>query len=276
MEVVIQLQIETINICNAKCVFCPYTSMERAKGTMSLDLFKKITDEAKDIPIIDHFTLTGLGETLLDKHLFERLRYVRKQMPGILLDLYTNGTYLSEEKIQQMIDAGLSVLYISLNAANPEKRKEVMKLNDFEHVRKMSHRAIEMAEGKMKVYVKAVGSKDLMEHDDSTMFLEEWNGAYQEGGNAFIHLEGNWGGAMYPMRTTPTKPCARALNQFMVLWDGRVSLCCFDGEGDVVLGDLNKQTIREIYNGQPALGIREAHIEGRRGELKLCATCTDI
>ena len=39
------VQIESTNICNAKCVFCPRDDMHRAQGIMSVELFKKIVDE---------------------------------------------------------------------------------------------------------------------------------------------------------------------------------------------------------------------------------------
>jgi hypothetical protein len=250
--------------------------MTRQRGTMDMNLFRKIVEDAKTVPAIDHFTITGLGEPLLDKHLMERVRTVRKAMPGAILDLYTNGTYLDEKKSEELRDAGLSVLYISLNAVNKEKRKQIMKVDDFNRVRAAAHRAIEIGGKKMRVLVKAVCSKDLMEHQDNEQFLAEWNGPYQQGGNAFLHMEGNWAGAVWPMRVSPTTACDRALGQIMVLWDGRVSLCCFDGEGEVILGDLNRQTIREVFNGPLATGIREAHFGGRRGELKLCSSCTAI
>lgn len=271
-----QLQVENIAICNAACCFCPYPKMKRQRGTMSMDLFKRIVDEAKTIPAIDQFTITGLGEPLLDKHLVERIEYVHRAMPGLLLDLYTNGSYLDERRIEQLRDAGLKVLYISLNATNAQKREEIMALKDFTRVRSMAHKAIELGGKKMKVIVKGLQTKDLMEHEEVAQFVSEWHGPYYDGGNAFLHQEGNWAGAIYPMRTKPVTPCHRALYQFMVLWDGRVSLCCFDGEGEVILGDLTKQTIREVFNGPIATGIREAHAKGRRGELKLCSTCTAI
>lgn len=272
-----QLQIECSAICNAACVFCPYPTMTRQRGTMDVDLFKKIIDEAAEIPLISMITITGLGEPLLDKHLFERLKYVRKKMPAIHLDLYTNGSYLTDAKIDEMIDAKVTVLYVSLNAANAVKRQQIMfphnGTDDYDFVCQQARKAIEKG---LKVVVKAVTSKDLMEHDERDQFKEAWGGFVDDGGNAFMHLEGNWAGATWPMRIKPTTACHRAISQIMVLWDGRVSLCCFDGEGEVTLGDLNRQTIREIYNGGKALEYRTAHMEGRRGEMPLCATCTAI
>ena len=269
-----QIQLECTNVCNADCCFCPYSKMRRPKGTMSMNLFCRIIDEATSIPLIDHITITGLGEPLLDRFLIDRIRYVRKKMPGVLLDLYTNGTFLRPEMVDDLHRAGLSVLYVSLNAVTRDRRLQVMKLDDFDQVTRSTEYAL--TKPGWRVIVKGIVSKDLMEAGDNEAFTARWGGPFTGSGNAFLHLEGNWAGATWPMRLKPTEPCARALNQIMVLWDGRVSLCCFDSEGDCTLGDLNHQTIREVFNGQPALGIREAHIQGRRQELKLCNGCTGI
>jgi len=61
-----QLQVENINVCNARCVFCPYPTMKRKHTVMSLELHRKIVDEVATIPRFDQFTITGLGEPFLD------------------------------------------------------------------------------------------------------------------------------------------------------------------------------------------------------------------
>lgn len=287
----LQLQIETTNVCQAACCFCPYPTMQRAKGCMSLPLFRKIVDEAATIPLIERLTLTGLGETLLDRHLIERIRYARRVLPaGVAIDLYTNGNLLRPKTTDALIDAGLDVLYVSLNATTPEQRKEIMQLDDYATVVEYVQYAVTAFQAKAereglssstrerwRVIVKAIGSKDLMEIGDNETFQAQWAGDWKTGGAAYLHLEGNWAGATgQKMRTVPRQACHRALTQIMVLWDGRVATCCFDGEGERIFGDLNRQNIREIYNGADALGFRQAHADGKRGELHLCRTCTGI
>ncbi len=272
-----QLQIETTNRCEAACVFCSYPSMNRAKGTMPMDLFAKIIEDAATIPPIDKVTLTGLGEPLLDKHLMERFRQVRKHMKVGCLDLYTNGNLLTLDMVREMMGIPVSVIYVSLNAVNERGRMQVMNLDGFNRLESLLDEAIkETKDSDTKIVVKSVIATDLMEPGDGDSFMKRWNGSVEQGGNAFIHLEGNWAGYTFPLRTRLIKPCMRAIDQIMVLWDGRVSLCCFDGEGDVILGDLKVQSIREIYNDGLALKYRGAHMQGRRGELKLCSTCTSI
>ena len=280
----LQLQIECCAICNAACVFCPYPTMERQRGTMSMDLFRKIIDDACTITRFSDVTLTGLGEPLLDKHLIERVKYIRtKFQPNVTITVYTNGTYLTEAKAQELCDAGVSILYVSINSFDHRRRKAIMGLDDYEVVEKQTRRAIEIfakaAKEKgtaQRCVVKAVVSKDLFEPGEPEQFLDKWGGEWNKGGSAFIHMEGNWAGLMYPVRVQPENCCHRAIGEIMVLWDGRVSICCFDGEGKYILGDLNTQTIREMYNSKTAWDFRNAHASGGRKDLPLCSTCTAI
>jgi hypothetical protein len=62
----------------------------------------------------------------------------------------------------------------------------------------------------------------------------------------------------------------------MVLWDGRVSLCCFDAKGEVVFGDLKEQTLREVYTSPEWVRYRETHGRGEKKGLRLCEGCTEI
>jgi len=276
-----QLQLETTNVCQAACVFCPYPAMTRPKGTMSMSLFRKIIDEAATIPAVDKFTLTGLGEPLLDRFIADRIRYIRSVIPAAFIDLYTNGSFLRAPMVHSLIDAGLSMLYVSLNAVSSEKRLAVMKLDDYDQVVsyiQYAQEAVKLTNSTMEIVVKCVVAKDLMEGGDVGQFVQFWKGEYgvDNGGAAFRHLEGNWAGSMWPMRVQLKSACDRALNQIMVLQDGRVSLCCFDADGKKILGDLNHQSIREVFNGPDATFVREAHWEGRRSDVDLCAACTGI
>jgi len=244
-----------------------------------MPLYRKIVDEAATLPLVELLTLTGLGETLQDRFLVERIRYARRALPpGVAIDLYTAGGLLRPRLTDQLIEAGLNVLYISLNAATREKRAEIMGVDDFDAVVEQAKYALAASAGtRLKVIIKGIASKDLMEVGEHEDFLRAWGGRTEEGGAAFLHLEGNWAGRIgAPMRTHPTRACHRALSQIMVLWDGRVATCCFDGHGEQIFGDLTTQTIREVYNGPPAVAFREAHATGRRQEIPICAGCSAI
>src|SRR5215213_1852858 len=68
------VQIESTNICNAKCVFCPRDDMHRRQGVMSVELFRKIVDECAELGIT-YVRMHNYGEALLDRRLVEKVQY---------------------------------------------------------------------------------------------------------------------------------------------------------------------------------------------------------
>src|ERR1700750_2483405 len=89
------VQIESTNICNAKCVFCPRDDMHRKQGVMSLDLFRKIVDECAALGIT-HVRVHNYGEPFLDRHLTEKVRYAKSK--GIReVGMISNGSLITDK-----------------------------------------------------------------------------------------------------------------------------------------------------------------------------------
>ena len=72
------VQIESTNICNAKCVFCPRDEMHRRQGVMDFDLYRKVVDECAALGIT-HVRVHNYGEPFLDKQLVEKVRYAKSK-----------------------------------------------------------------------------------------------------------------------------------------------------------------------------------------------------
>src|SRR6478736_111417 len=80
------VQIESTNLCNAKCVFCPRDEMHRRQGVMDLDLFKKIVDECAELGIT-HVRGQNYGDPLLDKRLDVRDAQFRALVHDLLEEI---------------------------------------------------------------------------------------------------------------------------------------------------------------------------------------------
>jgi MoaA/NifB/PqqE/SkfB family radical SAM enzyme len=255
----IQLQIEVSSYCNAKCIFCPYSTVKRAKGFMDMDLFKKIIDEATlSMEKFHEVQLTGLGESLLDKLFEDRIRYVKEKMPGMQVGVYTNGTYLTPERFESLADAGLDYVVVSLNALTGDQRKRVMRLDDWEIVQDNLKYAFNNRD-KIRVEVHAVANGE------------------RTGGAGLLIREGNWAGDNRTIRDCDrAKCCNRAIGQIYIMWNGIVSTCCFDPYGKQVFGDLKTQTLQEMYASERYVKFRGDHFDDRADQYELCAGCNRI
>jgi len=85
----------------------------------------------------------------------------------------------------------------------------------------------------------------------------------------------SWCGELYPYERKRWTSCARTLNSMAVNYKGEVVLCCFDPFAKVVFGDLNNQTIEEIWKSEKHQGLRSLHKVGRGNEFELCRNCTE-
>ena len=260
------VQIESTNICNAKCVFCPRDEMHRRQGVMSQDLFRKIVDECAELGIT-HVRVHNYGEPFIDRMLVEKVRYAKQK--GIKeVGMISNGSLITEDVARGMIEAGLDAINISVDASGREVFESTRIGLKYDKVIANIERLVriraELGKRRPKLILSFVRQSNSA---DEQAFIQHWKSIADK-----IHITDlhNWAGTLN-RESDVNYPCYRPWLTFTVLWDGRVSLCCADFDAHVVLGDLNTSSIREIWNAQPYRDARRAHLEN--GGPDICRSC---
>ena len=260
------VQIESTNICNAKCVFCPRDEMHRLQGVMSVDLFRKIVDECIELGIT-HVRMHNYGEAFLDRRLVEKIRYAKDK--GIEeVGVISNGSLLTETVARNLIEAGLDAINISVDASGKEVFESTRVGLNYDKVIANIERIVrirkELGRRRPKLILSFVRQNNSVEEQ---AFIEHWKGIADK-----IHITDlhNWAGTLN-RESDVNYPCYRPWLTFTVLWDGRVSLCCADFDGRNVLGDMNSSTIKEIWNSEPYVRTRRLHLES--GGPDICRSC---
>lgn len=281
----IQIHMATVNSCNAKCHFCVYSKPENTlpKGVMDMELYRKIIDDAAGHPQIDSIAFSALGEPLLDRFLVERVAYARKARPDWSpFEVYTNGVNLTPEKFEALKAAGIDSLTVSLNAVSPEQHERIMGLKGkFGTVVSNARYACDHA-GDVDVLVKAVRDDEEFDLTDQVKFYMVWGMRLRpdiKPGNGQVVSMCNWAGGVKLIEGRTIEPdscCGRAVGQLSILWDGTVTLCCYDPLAKHNLGNLRNQTIREVYNGEWYTQFREDHANDRASKYEICANCTRV
>lgn len=106
------IELEITNRCNLKCTHCPQTVLTRSHEDMRRDVFERsIAPFAWQSPML---ILSGYGEPTLHPQLIDFIQHAKRNYMRVTLE--TNGTMLTEEYIEQLIDAHLDVLLINLDA----------------------------------------------------------------------------------------------------------------------------------------------------------------
>jgi radical SAM protein with 4Fe4S-binding SPASM domain len=72
----------------------------------------------------------------------------------------------------------------------------------------------------------------------------------------------------------PTTPCHKPFEDMIIYWNGNVGLCNHDWNNSVYLGNLNTQSIKEVYNGSAYMNVRSQHLSGNRCAIATCKDCS--
>jgi MoaA/NifB/PqqE/SkfB family radical SAM enzyme len=112
------LQVEVTGACNLRCPMCLVRyrpPLARSAASMSLERFGQLLDE---IPGLTDVTLQGLGEPLLAPDIVGMVRLAASR--GITVGFNTNATLLTRARAEELVDAGVGWLCISLDGAHAE------------------------------------------------------------------------------------------------------------------------------------------------------------
>lgn len=266
------LHIDTWAYCNARCRFCRYPPMTRKKGKMDRGLLEHILDEASQWPKpLKEIVPIHYGEFFLQPDWYEVLKMIEGKLPRTSIILPTNGSLLDPEVVSKLAEIQtLKVINISVNAYFKETYEDLMGLNaDTIPKIKQAIRHLKVLAPQITAWVSMVYDPAYQTEKEQALFAEAWKHS------AYVQVHPASFCQDYRKLVIPSRiPCRSIFIDFIILWDGRVVPCCWDSNGDMVMGDVKKQRILDIWHGKPMNNLRKAHNEGRRQELKVCSVCS--
>lgn len=119
-----KLYIEPTSRCNLNCIMCfRHTWLNEHYGDMDMDDFCKILNDKEALADTHTIFLGGMGEPLVHPDIFEMIR--RSKTLGMKTELITNGTMLSQDISEQLIDSGLDQLWISVDSFDEENYDKI-------------------------------------------------------------------------------------------------------------------------------------------------------
>jgi MoaA/NifB/PqqE/SkfB family radical SAM enzyme len=273
------VDMDVVSQCNARCVMCSVDFDRRGRVSMSDELFDRIAAELSEhADRIERVGLAVNSEPLLDLGLAGKVRNLKDA--GIRKTYFsTNASLLSPERGRALLEAGLDVTYISIDSLRRERFEAIRRGLSFDTV---YANAVEYVRLKREIRPEAVVRIQMTVHDanrsEVEAFVRHWEPLL--GGNdeivvshAYCWSDNKRVPGTLELPEANSVPCIVLWSSIVICADGRVSLCCRDAGSEVVLGDVSRQSIGDIWRGEPLARVRRAHLEGRRAGLPLCDGC---
>jgi MoaA/NifB/PqqE/SkfB family radical SAM enzyme len=272
------LMIENTNHCNAECVMCPRDTLSRKRGFMDFGLFEKIIKEVSSVKRKPVTHLHGFGEPLLDKRLAERIELAKSC--GITRTyIVSNASLLFPETSRKIISAGLDKMKISFYGTDEESYNNTMKRLDFkvtlQNVKDFLRIRREMRSQTPRLILQYLPNET--NNARTSEFKALWGPLIDSQVGDVLNVASlhNYGGgrAYNRLGKKIVSVCYFPWTSMSVLWDGRVVTCCMDSNGVQVLGDLNTQSVKEVWNGPVLAEVRNSFGKLDYSKFPVCLSC---
>lgn len=276
----LQIWIEPTSYCNIKCAMCPNPSLDKAqKGHMPFERFQKIVDIIT--PFASSVSICHRGEPLLNKNIFEMIRYASSQ--GLKTSIHTNGTLLTEERSRKLIESGLSVISFSFDGYTKENYERIRVGADFEEVLNNTLQFLKIKRDmRSKIPHTTLQVIDIGESADveeKREFIKQFEGLPLD--RFYIKQVHNWGGKIgqeggYKVEERMSKQnpiCNSPWYSLVFHWDGTVYTCCLDYMDRYPIGNIDRDSWIEIWNGERMKQIRSEMKSGKMNECHHCTQC---
>ena len=244
------VEISDSGTCNRTCIFCPRSDTEwiskfDKKEFIKTELHEKICKELSENNYKGIVVYSGFNEPLLNKKCYENIARTRKYLPDAQIELITNGDVLNIKNIKRLFESGLSTLLISVydGPEDMKKFKTMCKdanLNEKQHV---------------------IRNRYLPPEKDFGITISNRGGLMDKAGHSIKSL-----------KKSINEPCYYPSYNFFIDYNGDVLMCSHDWGKKNILGNLNNDTIMNIWLSENAKKSRLNLINSNRN-FSPCNVC---
>lgn len=265
-------------LCNARCVMCAIDS-PKVKPGMVMDnqtftrLLNQFAPYANDM---EQVNLVGMGETLVDPQICEKIIISKVILPLARVAIVTNAGLLSPITAKRILDSGCDDILLSIDSLKKPIYENIRVRLDFDKViDNVQHFIQERDRGnyKTKIMVRIIEQES--NKNEWQDYLEYWRSRLcHEMGDMIL---------LFPVHKYPDRAmepqanhvvCPYVFNRMSLSADGMIQLCCVDIGADFYpLGNILNQDPSSVFNGDIFSMVRQAMNENRWQELPYCNRC---
>ena len=248
LDSILTVEVNTTELCNRTCVFCPRHDPQVFPNRnlhMTVKGANTIAEELGDNGYSGKISFSGFGENLLNPNFPEIVKEFRFSLPQATLECNTNGDKLDVDYVKRLFRNGLDLLYINL----------------YDGIHQMEHFDTMLAEARIR--------------EDQYKFRMHW-GDFEKHGLILNNRSGtiDWVGIEETdIKKLQGKPCHYPFYKMFVDWNGDVLFCSNDWGREHVVGNLMQQSLHDVWFSKPMTKIRKKLMKGDRS-MSPCNKCS--
>jgi len=253
--------VEPVFGCNLRCQGCwgAYALAGRRPTHMPWRLFEEVVDQTPSY--VETITFSLMGEPLMHPRLHEMIAFAADR--GFRTIVFTNGTLLTGDALIRIAQSPLAVLNVSVEP-DAESSHEFRGV-DLAAVRRNVDAFLAAKRSETQVKLSLVAHSG--NYERLGRVWEQWAGVVRH-----VKISPRMGtnfeaGGPGPLCMEPWR------GNLNVFTNGDVSPCCFDYFAELAIGNLYRQTLEEIVQGEAYRDLMAGLLAGQAPQR--CVQCTE-
>jgi radical SAM protein with 4Fe4S-binding SPASM domain len=192
------------------------------------------------------------------------------------VQINTNGTEVGDAMCRDLLDAGLDGIIYSIDGATPRTYESIRVGASYEKVVRNVLTMIRLRGDRRlkRPIVKVQFVKMKQNQHEVPLFVQQWKGLADD---VVISTYSDRGAGREPspddLIPVGRARCSQPWQRLVVSADGLVTMCCGDWDRRNVVGDVNEQSIAEIWQGGLLTEYRRLIHAGRMDDIDACRDC---
>jgi radical SAM protein with 4Fe4S-binding SPASM domain len=289
----VALAFEPTTSCNLRCPECPsgLRSFTRPTGMLNREVFERTISEISDTLL--YLTFYFQGEPYLHKDFLQMVSFATRK--NIYTSTSTNAHYLTYQNALATVKSGIDRMIISLDGTTQATYEQYRVGGQIEKVIEGTRNLIAAKKAlnsttpyiifqflvvkpnEHQIEEAKKLSKDL--GVDAIRFKTAQIYDYKEGSNLIPENQKysryqKLRNGTYEIKNKLLNHCWKMWHSAVITWDGLVVPCCFDKDAQHRMGDVSKQSFKEVWSSEKYLKFRKQLI-GSRKNVDICKNCTE-
>ena len=307
----LNLNVEVTTRCNLACTFCTHPSLDEEQMIdLPIEIYNNVVKEGKNFGLAA-VNLNGLGEPLLRKDLVEFIDIAKKN--GVVdIMFHTNGTVMNEKIANQIIVAGIDKVIFSVDSPNKitYESMRLLRASFLKHKKGLTDNIegtkwektvdnvqllskIRNSSGNRYPIIRAT----MVVTDSTVTEIDEYMSLWKDVVDLITVQDLTWRTKLLDDDVWENKEETALPTNFDEIRDlaiekGQNFVCPYlfqstyihsDGlaipcsnpnaRKHMIMGDFNKQSAKEIWNGEKYNELRDLHKKGKWYEHPVCRDC---
>ncbi len=282
------------DICNFKCIYCNQATEKGIADARILDYndFLVIAKQVEDLVNSSNESLKiirfiGNGEPLINKDLPKMIKLLSDKNLASRFEVTTNGSLLTHEMSDALIDAGLTRLLVSIQGVTEEKYRDICgyKIN-FEKFKEQLQYFYLKSRGKCTLFIKTVNVAidseeeekaffDMFQHICDDICVENIIPSSEGVDFNSMLSEEEFAKTRYGIEFKE-KICCDTMFMYMNIHSNGDVDCCGCIYPPLYIGNVYKTPLSNIWNGKKHREYMVKHLTKKRCEIGVCSKCESI